>query len=101
MRMIQASQEKMETLKDNNRRMMKTTSQLASSIATTSQTQPVHLNKSALDRVTNLVTNTEGNRGNGESATDTVIAANLNPTNFITVVTLATTSIAVIPPTFT
>ncbi|EOY13221.1 Uncharacterized protein TCM_031739 [Theobroma cacao] len=90
MRMIQASQEKMQTLEDNNRRMIETISQLTSFIATTAQAQLVHLNESLPDGVTLLVTNTDGNEGNKENAANAVLAASSNPSNSTSIVTLAT-----------
>ncbi|EOY27015.1 Uncharacterized protein TCM_028971 [Theobroma cacao] len=63
MKMIQVSQERMQTLEDNNRRMMDIIFQLASSTVTTFQAQLVHLNESAP-----VVTNTKGNERNGKNA---------------------------------
>ncbi|EOY03309.1 H0502G05.11 protein [Theobroma cacao] len=94
MRMIQTSQERMQILEDNNKRMMDTISQFASSTVTTFQAQSVHPNESAPAGVTHLVTNIEENGGNGEGAADVVVAANPNPTNTTIAVTLTTTSTA-------
>ncbi|EOY00436.1 H0502G05.11 protein [Theobroma cacao] len=98
MRMIQTSQERMQILEDNNKRMMDTISQFASSTVTTFQAQSVHPNESAPAGVTHLVTNIEENGGNVEGAVDVVVAANPNPTNTTIAVTPTTTSTAVIPP---
>ncbi|EOY19012.1 H0502G05.11 protein [Theobroma cacao] len=90
-------------LEDNNKRMLETISQLASSTPTIFQAQPVHLNgdEDAIDGSTPLAVNTNVNGGNRENVVDVVSVENPNLNNSSVVVRPTITSIATISATTT